>query len=81
MDQTVHSQKYTPYLALTGELWSVFCKYVAEKLWCHNELRLYVTSKSYKFLPFPSDKMFSVLVTPTPRPDDPSTALIEHVNA
>ena len=27
--------KYTPYLTLTGELWSAFCEYLGEKWPCY----------------------------------------------
>ena len=32
--------KNTPYLALTGELWSVFGEYFGEKLPCYKEVGL-----------------------------------------
>ena len=34
--------KDTPYLALTGELWGVFCEYLWENLLCYNGTALYL---------------------------------------
>ena len=35
----------TPYLALTGELWSVFCDYLWENLPRYNETALYFSDR------------------------------------
>ena len=36
--------KDTPYLALTGELWGVFCEYLWENQLCYNGTALYLSS-------------------------------------
>ena len=40
------STKNTPYLALTGNLWGVFCEYLRENWSCYNSTTLYSSELS-----------------------------------
>ena len=44
--------KDTPYLALTGELWSVFCEYFLDKWPQHKDVRLYQVNWASKWGPY-----------------------------
>ena len=54
------STKDTPYLALTGELWGVFCEYLSENLPSYNGTTL------YSVVLLQHEKIAHVLTTDTP---------------
>ena len=40
--------KDTPYLALKGELWGVFCEYFLENWPCYNSTTLYFNATAFR---------------------------------